>query len=142
MTTRCFSLTKLSILAAACGLALSAGTAIAHDGPGQRMMGMGQHQPGDRIVELLKLEGAKADQVRAIMKESFAERRAIRASMKDKKDDPEARKAARAQMRAIHENTKTKLAKVLTAEEMKKLEDFRGERRGHGPHGDKGPKHG
>lgn len=142
MTTQRFSLTRLSTLAAACALALSVGTAMAHDGPGQRMMGMGQHQPGDRIVQVLNLEGAKADQVRAIMKESFAERRAVWASMKDKKGDPAAREAVRTQMRTIGENTKTKLAQVLTADEMKKLEELRGERRGHGPHGGKGPSHG
>lgn len=142
MTTQRFSLTKLSTLAAACGLALSVGTAMAHDGPGQRMMGMGQHQPGDRIVQVLNLEGAKADQVRAIMKESFAERRAVRASMKDREGDPAAREAVRAQMRTIGENTKTKLAQVLTADEMRKLEALRGERRRHGPHGGNGPKHG
>jgi Spy/CpxP family protein refolding chaperone len=142
MTTQRFSPIKLTMLAAAVGLAFSVGTAVAHDGPGHRMMGMGQHQPGDRIVQVLNLEGAKADQVRAIMKESFAERRAVWASMKDKKGDPAAREAARTQMRTIGENTKAKLAQVLTADEMKKLEDLRGQRGGHGPHGGKGPKHG
>lgn len=142
MTTQRFPLTRLATLATAFGLAFSVGTAMAHDGPGQRMMGMGQHQLGDRIVRLLNLEGAKADQVRAIMKESFAERRAVWVSMKDKKGDPAAREAVRTQMRTIGENTKTKLAQVLTADEMKKLEDLRGQRGGHGPHGGKGPKHG
>ncbi len=142
MTRQRFPLTRLATLATAVGLAFSVGTAMAHDGPGQRMMGIGQHQPGDRIVQVLNLEGAKADQVRAIMKESFAERRAVWASMKDKKGDPAARESFRTQMRTIGENTKTKLAQVLTADEMKKLEDLRGQRGGHGPHGGKGPKHG
>lgn len=94
-----------------------------------------QHQPGERIVKVLNLDAARAAQVTTIMTEAQAQRRAVFESMQDKRGDTAAREAARAQMKAIGEGTKAKLATVLNAEEMAKLKDARKEsrHRGHGP---------
>lgn len=97
--------------------------------------GMMQHQPGDRIVKTLNLDAGRAAQVTTIMTEAQTQRRAVFESMKGKRDDPAAREAARAQMKAIGDGTKAKLATVLNADEMAKLKEARKAMRhhGHGP---------
>ena len=83
------------------------------------------HQPGERIVKLLNLDGTRAAQVATIMTESRTQRRTVMESMKDKRGDPAAREAAHAQMKAINEGTRGKLAQVLSADEMAKLKEAR-----------------
>ncbi|MCS6997054.1 MAG: hypothetical protein NZ533_08910 [Casimicrobiaceae bacterium] len=85
---------------------------------------MGQMPPGERIVQALNLDGARAEQVRSIMRRSFEERRAVWADLKDH-HDPAAREAARAQLQSIRERTRAQLAQVLTADEMQKLRSMR-----------------
>lgn len=101
----------------------------------QPAAGRMQHQPGDRIVKVLNLDAARAAQVTAIMTEAQTQRRAVFESMQGKRGDSAAREAARAQMKTIGDNTKAKLATVLSADEMAKLKDARKEMRhhGHGP---------
>ena len=83
------------------------------------------HQPGERIVKLLNLDATRAAQVATIMTESRTQRRTVMESMKDKRGDPAAREAAHAQMKAIGEGTKGRLAQVLSADEMAKLKEAR-----------------
>jgi len=97
------------------------------------------HAPGERIVTALNLDAARAEQVRAIVAEAQKERRAVWESLQGKRGDEAARDAARQQMRTIGENTRTKLAQVLTPDEVRKLQELRGR---FGPHGQKGPKQG
>ena len=67
------------------------------------------------------------------MTEAKTQRQALFESMKGKRGDSAAREAAHAQMKAIGEGTKAKLAAVLTPEEQAKLKDMRkGMGRGHG----------
>ncbi len=131
------SITRITACSAAWALALAIGSVHAHESPGHGMKGaamMGQHQPGDRIIKALNLEGSRAEQVRAIMTQAQQERRAVWMSMADKKGDEAARQAARDKMRAIGEATRSKLAQVLTPEEVKKLREMRGGKgMGHGP---------
>lgn len=84
-----------------------------------------QHQPGERIVKLLSLDAARAAQVTTIMTDAQTQRRTVMESMKGKRGDADAREAAHAQMKAIHEGTKGKLAQVLSADEMAKLKEAR-----------------
>ena len=91
-----------------------------------------QHQPGERIVKLLNLDATRAAQVTAIMTDAQSQRRAVMESMKGKRGDAAAREAAHAQMKAIHEGTKGKLAQVLSADEMAKLKEARKAMHGHG----------
>ena len=84
-----------------------------------------QHQPGERIVKLLSLDAARAAQVTTIMTDAQTQRRTVMESMKGKRGDGDAREAAHAQMKAIHEGTKSKLAQVLRADEMAKLKEAR-----------------
>ena len=83
------------------------------------------HQPGERIVKLLSLDAARAAQITTIMTDAQTQRRTVMESMKGKRGDGDAREAAHAQMKAIHEGTKGKLAQVLSADEMAKLKDPR-----------------
>ncbi len=111
-------------------------TALAAAGGAYAQPGIGaQHQPGDRIVRALNLDASRAAQVAAIMTEAQTQRRAVFDSMKGHRDDATARTAARAQMKAIGDGTKARLATVLSADEMAKLRDARKAMRhhGHGP---------
>lgn len=90
------------------------------------------HQPGERIVKFLNLDATRAAQVTAIMTEAQSQRRTVMESMKGKRGDPAAREAAHAQMKAIGEGTKGKLAQVLSADEMAKLKEARKAMHGHG----------
>jgi len=114
---------KTTLIAAAL---LATGAAFA--GPG----GMGMHQPGERIVKILNLDANRAAQVTAIMTDAQHQRRTVFESMKGKRGDPAAREAAHAQMKAIGDGTKAKLAQVLTPDEMAKLKEARKAMRGHG----------
>ena len=98
---------------------IASGAALAQPAAGMH------HQPGERIVKFLNLDATRAAQVTNIMTESQSQRHAVMESMKGKRDDPAAREAARAQMKAIGEGTKGKLAQVLSADEMAKLKEAR-----------------
>ena len=108
---------------------IASGSAMAQTDSGAR------HQPGERIVKLLSLDATRAAQVTTIMTESQAQRRAVMASMKDKRGDTAARDAAHAQMKTIGEGTQGKLAQVLSADEMAKLKEARKSGQGHRGHG-------
>ena len=115
--------TLIAVALIACGAALA-----------QPVAGM-QHQPGERIIKLLSLDTTRAAQVTTIMTESQTQRRTVMESMKGKRGDTAAREAAHAQMKAINEGTKGKLAQVLSADEMAKLKEPRKamhDRHGHG----------
>ena len=115
--------TLITVALIACGAAMA-----------QPAAGM-QHQPGERIVKLLSLDATRAAQVTTIMTESQTQRRTVMESMKGKRGDTAAREAAHAQMKAINEGTKGKLAQVLSADEMAKLKEARKamhDRHGHG----------
>ena len=105
---------------------VASGAALAQPGPGMH------HQPGERVVTLLNLDATRAAQVTTIMTEAQGQRRAVMESMKDKRGDATAREGAHAQMKAINEGTKGKLAQVLNADEMAKLKDARKAMHGHG----------
>jgi hypothetical protein len=96
-------------------------------------VGMGHHQPGDRIVKILNLDATRAAQVTAIMTEQRNLGKALWQASKGNQD-PAARQAAHEQMRALAEQSRAKLATVLTAEEMAKLKEARKamHHRGHG----------
>jgi hypothetical protein len=111
---------------------VASGAALADSGHGMR------HQPGERVVKLLNLDATRAAQVTTIMTESQTQRRAVMESMKGKRGDAAAREAAHAQMKAINEGTKGKLAQVLSADEMAKLKEARKAMHGQGH----GPMHG
>ena len=98
---------------------IASGAALAQPAAGMH------HQPGGRIVKLLNLDDTRAAQVTTIMIESQTQRRTVMESMKDKRGDTAAREAAHAQMKAINEGTKGKLAQVLTPDEMAKLKEAR-----------------
>ena len=84
-----------------------------------------QHQPGERIVKLLSLDAARAAQITTLMTDAQTQRRTVMESMKGKRGDADAREAAHAQLKAINEGTKGKLAQVLSADEMAKLKEAR-----------------
>ena len=111
---------------------IASGAALARPAAGMH------HQPGEHIVKLLNLDATRAAQVTTIMTESQTQRRTVMESMKDKRGDAAAREAAHAQMKAIHDGTKGKLAQVLSADEMAKLKEARKAMhdqhgQGHGP---------
>jgi spore germination protein YaaH len=95
----------------------------------------GNHVPGERIVKLLNLDANRAAQVTAIMTEQRSQGKALWEANKGN-TDPAARQAARDQMKALHEQTKAKLATVLTPDELAKLKEARKAMR-HGGHGPK-----
>ena len=120
-------LTKSTLSAALVAVALIAsGASLAQPATGM------QHQPGERIVKLLNLDATRAAQVTTIMTEAKTQRHAVMESMKGKRGDPAAREAAHAQMKAIGEGTKGKLAQVLTADEQAKLKEARKAMHAHG----------
>ena len=111
---------KSTLSATVVAVALIASGAALADGAGRM-----HHQPGERIVKFLNLDATRAAQVATIMSESKAQRRTVMESMKGKRGDTAAREAAHAQMKAIHEGTRGKLAQVLTPDEMAKLKEAR-----------------
>ena len=89
---------------------------------------------GRAHVQILNLDANRAAQVTAIMTDAQNQRRTVFESMKGKRGDPAAREAAHAQMKAIGDGTKAKLAQVLTPDEMAKTEGRKVMRgHGHGP---------
>ena len=92
---------------------------------------MGKHQPGERIVKLLNLDATRAAQVTAIMTEQRSQGQAIWAAKKASAD-PAARQAAHDKMHALAQQSRAKLATVLTADEMAKLKESRKGMRHHG----------
>ncbi len=120
-------LIKTTLLTAALA-GLTAGLAVAAPG------GMGHHQPGERIVTLLNLDANRAAQVTAIMTEQRTQAKALWEANKGN-TDPAARQATREKMHAIAEQSRAKLATVLTPDEMAKLKEARKAMRhhGHGP---------
>ncbi len=110
---------------------IATGAALAQPAAGM------QHQPGERVVKLLNLDATRAAQVTTIMTEAQTQRHAVMESMKGKRGDATAREGAHAQMKAINEGTRGKLAQVLTPDEMTKMKEARKGMRGHGHgHGD------
>ena len=105
---------------------IASGVALAQPGPGMH------HQPGEMIIKLLSLDATRAAQVTTIMTDAQTQRHTVMESMKGKRGDPAAREAAHAQMKAINEGTKGKLAQVLSADEMAKLKEARKAMHGHG----------
>ena len=93
--------------------------------------GHGMHQPGERIVKILNLDATRAAQVTAIMTEQRAQGRALREASKGN-PDATTREAKHAQMKALHEATKAKLATVLSAAELAQLKDTMMKHRHHG----------
>ena len=92
--------------------------------------GRGMHQPGDRIVKILNLDASRAAQVTNIMTEQRAQGKALWEANKGSTD----RDAKNAQMKALRDATQTKLATVLSADEMAKLKEARkAMHHGHGP---------
>ena len=90
--------------------------------------GHGMHQPGDRIVKILNLDATRAAQVTAIMTEQRAQGKALWETNKGSAD----REAKHAQMKALRDATKAKLATVLTPAEMTQLQDARAKDGHHG----------
>ena len=91
----------------------------------------GMHQPGDRIVKILNLDATRAAQVTAIMTEQRAQGKALWEANKGN-TDPAARQATHAQMKALHEATKARLATVLTPAELTQLHEVMMKHRHHG----------
>jgi Spy/CpxP family protein refolding chaperone len=118
---------KLLKTAVAVALLAAAGASLAQTGQGAHA-GHGMHQPGDRIVKILNLDATRAAQVTAIMTEQRAQGKALWEANKGSTD----REAKHAQMKALHEATKAKLATVLTAAELAQLKDTMMKHRHHG----------
>lgn len=123
--------TTLAIALFAAVTTATAGTAFAD----ATHAGHGMHQPGERIVKILNLDATRAAQVTAIMTEQRAQGRAMREANKGN-PDAATREAKHAQMKALHEATKAKLATVLSSAELAQLRDAMPK---HGRHGG-GPK--
>ena len=90
--------------------------------------GHGMHQPGDRIVKILNLDATRAAQVTAIMTEQRAQGKALWEANKGSTD----REAKHAQMKALREATKARLATVLTPAELTQLHEVMMKHRHHG----------
>ena len=90
--------------------------------------GHGMHQPGDRIVKILNLDATRAAQVTAIMTEQRAQGKALWEANKGSTD----RDAKHAQMKALREATKARLATVLTPAEVAQLQEVMMKHRHHG----------
>ena len=98
--------------------------------------GRGMHQPGHRIVKVLNLDASRAAQVTNIMTEQRAQAKVLWEANKANRGSADAttREAKHAQMKALHDATQTKLAIVLSADEMAKLKEARkAMHHGHGP---------
>lgn len=79
---------------------------------------------GAELIGELDLDAAKSEQVNTILREQGEKRQAI---WKEKGD----REAAMEKMRALHEETKTRLATVLDEAQMAKIEERMDKRRGY-----------
>lgn len=89
--------------------------------------GPGGPPPPMDIAKVLNLDAARAAQVEAVMKAARDQREALRAEMQAATTD-EARLAVMKKMRAIQEDIKARMAAILTADELKKLEESRPKR--------------
>lgn len=113
-------------------LLAAAGAALAQ-APLAQHAAHGRHSPGDRIVKLLNLDAARAAQVTQIMTDERAQAKALWEAHKGN-SDPAAREARHAQMKALHEATRAKLATVLTPAEIAQVQAVRMTKHRH--HGD------
>ena len=86
------------------------------------------HQPGDRIIKILNLDAVRAEQVRVIIGDERTQAKALWEANKGSAD----REAKHAQMKAVHEATKAKLATVLTPAELTQLKEVMMKHRHHG----------
>ncbi len=118
---------KLLKTTIAVALLAAAGASLAQTGQAQHA-GHGMHQPGDRIVKILNLDATRAAQVTAIMTEQRAQGKALWEANIGSTD----REAKHAQMKALHEATKAKLATVLTPAEVAQLQEVMTKHRRHG----------
>ena len=115
---------KLLKTAVAVALLAAAGASLAQPAHA----GHGMHQPGERIVKILNLDATRAAQVTAIMTEQRAQGKALWEANKDNTD----REARHAQMKALREATKARLATVLTPAELAQLKEVMMKHRHHG----------
>ena len=109
------------VLLAAAGASFAQATAAPH-------AAHAMHQPGERIIKILNLDATRAAQVTAIMTEQRAQGKALWEANIGGTD----RDAKRAQMKALHEATKAKLATVLTPAEVAQLKEAMMKHRHHG----------
>ena len=86
------------------------------------------HQPGHRIVKILNLDATRAAQITAIMTEQRAQGKALWEANKGSSD----REAKHAQMKALRDATKARLATVLTPAELAQVQDAMMKHRHHG----------
>lgn len=84
----------------------------------------GHERHMDKLTQELQLNPEQAQQVQAIMKEQHEKKRALWDQTKGDREQ------VRSQADALHEETKTRLAKVLNAEQMAKLDKMHEERKG------------
>lgn len=110
------AMTKLAGLSLCLMLAGLAPAHAGHDHDGDR-------DRGARMAEELGLDAAKAEQVRTILREQGEKRHALWKESGDKA-------AAMEKMRALHEETKTRLATVLNAEQLARMEEHFKDRHG------------
>ena len=118
---------QTTVAAVAVTLFAVTGTSFAQ-GMHAQHAGHGMHQPGDRIVKILNLDATRAAQVTAIMTEQRAQGKALWEANKGSTD----RDAKHAQMKALREATKARLATVLTPAEVAQLQEVMMKHRHHG----------
>ena len=118
---------KTTVAAVAATLLAATGASFAQ-GMHAPHAGHGMHQPGDRIVKILNLDATRAAQVTAIMTEQRAQGKALWEANKGSTD----REAKHAQMKALREATKARLATVLTPAEVAQLKEVMMKHRHHG----------
>lgn len=87
----------------------------------------------ERLTKKLNLTAEQAPKVRQIFADAQVERAALRKSLEGQ--PREARKAARPQMKALHQKTETKLAGVLSADQ---LAQYKAMKAKHGKRGKRG----
>ena len=121
---------KTTVVAVAATLFAATGASFAQGMHAQHAQhaGHGMHQPGDRIVKILNLDATRAAQVTAIMTEQRAQGKALWEANKGSTD----REAKHAQMKALREATKARLATVLTPAEVAQLKEVMMKHRHHG----------
>ena len=130
-------LTAMAALAFATLIALNATAADKPKGEGKERPA-GVRAGGGKIAEELNLTAEQKPKVEAVMKGAAEKRKALR---DDTSLTPEQR---REQMKAIAEESKTKLKEILTAEQLAKMEELQKNRPGRpggpgGPSGDHKP---
>lgn len=90
-----------------------------------------------RLTEKLSLTPAQAPKVRQVLVDAQTERAALRKSLEGQ--GREARKAARPQMKALHQKTEAKLGAILTADQLATYQAMKADKKGkHGKHGKRG----